>query len=112
MKSIVYALIGTVLYAVTGVVIEQKLEKFNSTSLVLLFCLPIVPIALSILFFQKVGGHDLKFPSGAAFWIVMLLGIIYFFADYFYIGAFTAGGDVVTISTIILIVPAIAAIMK
>ena len=112
MKSYIYALIGTVMYAVTGVVIEQKLEKFNTTALVLLFTLPMIPIALVVLWFQKASNHKIDFPAGSALWIVMALGVIYFFADYFFLGAYTAGGNVVTISTILLIAPAVAAIIK
>lgn len=112
MKSYIYALMGTALYAITGVVIEQKLEKFNTTALVLLFVIPIVPVALIGLWIQKSTNHEINFPTGSALWITMVLGVTYFFADYFYLHAFTQGGNVVTISTIILIVPAVAAILR
>ncbi|MBX4187452.1 MAG: DMT family transporter [Candidatus Doudnabacteria bacterium] len=112
MKSYLYALIGTALYAITGVVIEQKLEKFNNTALVLLFVLPMIPIALLWLWFQKTTHQEINFPTGSALWIVMILGVAYFFADYFFLGAFTAGGNVMTVSTILLLTPAIAAIIK
>lgn len=112
MQSIIYAFIGTILYAMTGVVIEQKLEKFNTPSLVFLFMVPMIPIALVWIWAQKSLHQQVNFPSGTAFWLVMVLGVLYYFADYFYIGAFTSGGNVLTITTIVLIAPAIASIIK
>lgn len=112
MKSVIYAFIGTCLYAITGVVIEQKLEKFNTISLVILFVLPMIPLALIWLGVQKVTHQEITFPTGTALLIVMVMGVAYFFADYFYLSAFTHGGSVLTISMIILIVPAVAAIIR
>ncbi|HLC44970.1 MAG: hypothetical protein A2722_01280 [Candidatus Doudnabacteria bacterium RIFCSPHIGHO2_01_FULL_50_11] len=112
MKSIFYALTGTIMYAVTGVVIDLKLDKFSTVALELLFILPMLPIALIWLATQRATGQQVLYPLGTALWITMGLGVVYFFADYFYLGAFTSGGDVMTISSIILIVPAVAALIK
>ncbi len=112
MRSVVYAFIGTCLYAITGVVIEQKLEKFNTTALVFLFIAPMVPLALIWLGVQKITHQEINFPTGTALLIVMAMGVAYFFADYFYLGSFSHGGSVITISTIILIVPAVAALIR
>ena len=112
MKSIFYALAAIILYGFAGVVIEQKLHGFNTIALTFLFTLPFIPLGLIFLSGQKIAGEEIAFPGGIYFWITMALGALFFLADYFYLGAFTSGGDVITITTILLMAPAVAAIVK
>jgi len=112
MKSIIYAIFATILYAVSGVVIEQKLGKFNTVPLTLLFTLAFIPLGIFILAFQKLGHQEIKFPTHGLLWLTLAMGAFYFLADYFYIGAFTAGGSAVVITTIIMIAPVIAAVVE
>jgi drug/metabolite transporter (DMT)-like permease len=112
MKSIIFAIFATILYAVSGVIIEQKLEKFNTIPLTLLFTLAFIPLGLGILTFQKFTHQEIKFPTHGLLWLTLAMGAFYFLADYFYIGAFTAGGNVIVITTIIVIAPVIAALFK
>jgi drug/metabolite transporter (DMT)-like permease len=111
MKPVLLALAGMSIYAVTGVVIEQRLEKFTTASLVLLFTLPMVPIAALWLAYQKTHG-GIVFPKGWALALTLILGAVYFFGDYFYLGAFTSGGNVLVISTIAIMAPVLTAIIR
>lgn len=112
MQSIVFAVLATILYAVSGVIIEQKLERFSTIPLSLLFAVAFVPLAFIILGIQKLGHQEIKFPTHGLLWLTLAMGITYFLADYFYIGAFTTGGNAVVITTIIMIAPVIAAIVE
>lgn len=111
MKPILLALAGMTIYAVTGVIIEQRLEKFSTAALVLLFTAPMVVISLIWLAVQKSNG-GVAFPAGGALVLTLLLGAIYFFGDYFYLGAFTSGGNVLAISTVAILAPVLTALIR
>ena len=111
MNPILLALAGMTIYAVTGVIIEQRLEKFSTVALALLFVLPMLPISLLWLWIQKSHG-GITFPKGAALALTLVLGVVYFFADYFYLGAFTSGGNALTISTIAITAPVLTALIR
>lgn len=112
MRPILYTVLALILYSLTSVAVEQKLAKFSTFTLVLLFTLPFIPLSLLFLGAQKAGGQAIAFPAGTFLWIVFGLGAIYFLADYFYLGAFTGGGDAVTIATIIVLAPVTTGIIK
>lgn len=112
MKPILLALAGMTIYSLTGVIIEQKLEKFSTASLVLLFTAPMVPIAILWLIAQRAQGQTVSFPTGGLLALTLVLGAIYFFGDYFYLGAFTSGGNVLVISTIAIMSPVLTALLR
>ena len=112
MKPIIFAVLAVIIYGSLNVILEQKFDKYNTVALSLLFTLPFVPIALTLLSIQKLNGGNISFPRGGLFWFIMLLGVFYFLADYFYLGAFTSGGDAVTIATIVLIAPVVTAVVR
>lgn len=112
MKPVILALIGMSIYATTGVVIERWLGKASTAALVLLFTAPMVPVAAAWLLAERQLGHKVAFPAGGLFWLTVVLGIVYFFGDYFYLGAFTAGGSAVTISTIAIMAPVLTAVAR
>ncbi|MEY4744929.1 MAG: hypothetical protein RL272_874 [Candidatus Parcubacteria bacterium] len=112
MKPILLALAGMSIYSLTGVVIEQKLEKFSTAALVLLFTAPMVPIAILWLAAQRAQGQAIEFPKGWFLLLTLLLGAVYFFGDYFYLGAFTSGGNVLVISTIAIMAPVLTAVIR
>jgi hypothetical protein len=112
MKSIIYAVSALLLFSSAGVVIEQKLGQFNTVGLALLFVLPFIPLALFFLLMEKLTGRAVSFPDGGLLYLTIFLGALYFVADYFYIGAFNAGGDVMTISTILMLAPVATAVAK
>ncbi len=112
MKPILLALAGMTIYSLTGVIIEQKLERFSTASLVLLFTAPMVPIAILWLLAQRAQGQAVAFPKGELLVLTLVLGAIYFFGDYFYLGAFTSGGNVLVISTIAIMSPVLTALVR
>lgn len=111
MKPILLALAGMTIYAATGVAIERWLGKASTMALVLLFAAPMVAIASVVLLVQR-GHGPVSFPRGGLLWLTILLGVLYFFADYFYLGAFTSGGNALVISTIAIMAPVLTAIAR
>lgn len=112
MKPILLALAGMAIYSLTGVIIEQRLEKFSTVALVLLFVAPMVVVSLFWILGQRSLGQTVVWPKGSLLWLTILIGIVYFFADYFYLGAFTSGGNVLVISTIAIMAPVFTAIVR
>ena len=112
MKSILFAFAAMLLYGISSLVIEQKFERYNTIVLTFLFTLPFIPLALLFLGGEKAMGERIIFPHGNYFWLIMAMGVLYFFADYFFVGAFTAGGNVLTILTIMMLSPVVAVVAK
>ena len=112
MKSIIFAFAAMLLYGISSLVIEQKFERYNTIVLTFLFTLPFIPLTLLFLGGEKVMGERIIFPQGNYFWLIMVMGVLYFFADYFFVGAFTAGGNVLTILTIMMLSPVVAVVAK
>ena len=108
MRPILLAIAGMTIYALTGLFIEQKLGKYSIAAVVLLFVAPMVVVSAIWLAVQRQYG-PVSFPRGGLLWLTLLVGVLYFVADYFYIGAFKAGGSAVVISTIAILAPVITA---
>jgi len=112
MKSIVYALIGLTLYAVQNVIIDVKLKQYSTMGLLVGFYLVMLPVGLGVIFYQKYTGQSLSIPSGNAMGIVAAVALMFFIADFFYIGAYTSGGSAVPITILAALVPVVCALLK
>ena len=112
MKSIVYAIIGVVLYAVQNVLIDVKLKEYSTVSLLLGFYLMLLPLALGLFLYQKYMGQGVLVPTGDALKVVAAVAFMFFVADFFYIGAYTSGGNVVVVTIMLVLMPVIGALLK
>ncbi len=112
MKPVIYALLALVLYAFQNVFLEQKLSRYNTIALMVYFYVTLLPLALISLCYLKISGQDIVAPPGGTILTVVLVGSLYFFADYFYIGAYTSGGSVLTVTSIVIMFPVFASVIK
>ncbi len=112
MKSIVFALIATILYAIQNTLIDVKLKQYSTVSLLLGFYLILLPLGIAMFLFMKFTGQPISIPSGEGIKIVAVVAISFFVADFFFVGAYTSGGNVVTITIILVLMPVIGAIIK
>ncbi|TRZ64401.1 MAG: hypothetical protein D4Q79_01570 [Spirochaetia bacterium] len=112
MKPVLYACAAMFLYAFQNVTIEQKLAKYATASILLYFYLAMLPMAAILAFSMKASGQQSVWPSGNAITLVLSVGVAYFFADYFFISAYTSGGSVATIMTTTMLFPVFASIVK
>jgi drug/metabolite transporter (DMT)-like permease len=111
-KSIVYAIIGIVLYAIQNVIIDVKLKQYSTISLLLGFYLALLPLAGLLFVYQKYFGDGVVVPSGDALKIVAVVAVMFFIADFFYLGAYTSGGNVVVVTILLVLMPIIGALLK
>lgn len=112
MLPVAMAVTAVLFYAFQNVVIEQKLANYDTFGVLMYFYLAMFPMALLGRFLKKMAGFPVPLPEGNMIILVLLLGVAYFLADACLFGAYTIGGDVVTISTIATLFPVAASAMK
>jgi drug/metabolite transporter (DMT)-like permease len=112
MKPIVFTLIATVCYAVCNVLLEVKFSKLNALTLMIVYASVIWVSAVSMRQVMKTNEPSFNFPVGKTLALAIVLGLIYAAGDYFFVGAYTHGGDVVTITCITMLIPVVASLLK
>ena len=112
MRPVLFAFIGMMLYALQSVVLEQKLSRYSTAGVLLCFYLAMLPLTLVWLAQMKLAGQPIMVPSGKMFLLAAAVGAMYFFADGFYIGAYTSGGSVFVITTVAVLFPVLASVIR
>lgn len=112
MKSFIYALIGIILYAVQNTIIDVRLSKYSTVNLLVGWYVVLLPLAVGLYFYQKFFGTPAEMPAGSDLSLLVAVAVMFFIADFFYIGSFTAGGNVVTITILLVLMPVIGSLMK
>ena len=111
-RPVVYALLAMWLYAFSNVAIEVKLSKYTTMALLLYWYFTLAPLAVAGLGYMYLTGQNIVMPGRSdAMWAVAVAAV-FFFADYFYIGAFTSGGSLLAVTTLVVLFPAIAQLIK
>jgi drug/metabolite transporter (DMT)-like permease len=112
MKSIIFALVGVILYAIQNTIIDVKLKQYSTVSLLMGLYIILLPLAVGLFLYQKFTGQAVIIPSGSSFKILAAVAIMFFVTDFFYIGAYTSGGNVVVITILLVLMPVIGALIK
>ncbi|MEY4723224.1 MAG: hypothetical protein RLZZ324_737 [Candidatus Parcubacteria bacterium] len=112
MSPVLYAVIGVFLYATQNIIIDAKLRPYSTGAVVLLFYVAMFPWALATLAKMKFSGQAIVWPSGSALWLTFLAGTVFYFADYFYVGAYNnAGGNVFMVTVCAGLMPVFIAFL-
>lgn len=111
-KPVVYAFLAMWLYAFSNVVIEVKLAKYTTMALLLYWYFTLAPLAVAGLGYMYLSGQKIVVPHGSDAWMAIAAAVVFFFADYFYIGAYTSGGSLLAVTTLVVLFPAIAQLIK
>jgi hypothetical protein len=111
-RPLLYAFAAMCLYAVLNVFLEVKLSKYSTLGLLVYWYFTLAPLALIGLAYLYVIGHKVLLPSRGDAPLVIAVGATFFVADLFYVGAYTAGGKLLAISTLVVLVPAIGQLIK
>ena len=112
MKQVIYACLAVVLYALGNVITEQRLKPFTQFGIMAYCYVPMVFMTFGALAFLKVRGNSISFPSGDALYVAGLIAVVFFLADTFFFSAYTSNADAFTVSSIALMFPAAASLMK
>lgn len=112
MKPILFALMAVILYAIQNVLIDVKLKQYSTIALLLGFYLVLLPLGLIAFIYLKSTGQPVVLPSGDGLKILVVVAVLFFVADVLYVGAYTSGGEVVSITILAVLMPVVGAIVK
>jgi drug/metabolite transporter (DMT)-like permease len=112
MKPIVFTLVATACYAVCNVLLELKFSKLNALTLMIVYASVIWISAVGLRQLVKTNDPSFGFPVGTMLLVAIGLGLIYTIGDYFFVSAYTSGGDVITITCITVLIPVVASLLK
>lgn len=111
-KPFVYAFLGMCLYAAQNVIIEVRLAKYTTMALLLYWYFTLLPLAVAGLAYMYLSGQTIAMPNRSDVVLIVAVGVMFFFADLFYIGAYTNGGDLLVVTTLGVLFPAVALLIK
>jgi len=111
-RPVLYAFAAVCLYALQNVLLEVKLSKYSTMGLLVYWYFTLAPLAVAGLGYLYLTGQNLTLPSRADAPIVIAVGALFFVADLFYVGAYTSGGSLLAITTLVVLFPAIAQLIK
>ena len=112
MRPIIYAVSGIILYGLMNAVIDVKLRQYSTVGLLIGWYVTMLPMGILLFVYQRYSGQTIVLPPPDAMKIVAAVAAMFFIADFFYIGAFTNGGDALTITILALLVPLVVAVTK
>ena len=111
-RPLLYAFAAMWLYALQNVLLEVKLSKYSTMGLLVYWYFTLAPLALAGLGYLYLTRQTLVLPSRADAPLVIVVGALFFVADLFYVGAYTNGGKLLAITTLVVLFPAIAQVIK
>jgi len=112
MKQVIYVSVAVILYALGNVMIDERLKPYTQFGIMAYSYVPMVVLTFAALAFLKVQAKQISLPRGDAFYIAGIIGIIFFIADTFFFTAYSNNADAFTVSSIVLMFPAAASLMK
>ena len=111
-RPVLYAFVAMCLYALQNVFLEVKLSKYSTMGLLVYWYFTLAPLALAGLAYLYLNGRTVFLPSRSDAPLVISVGALFFVADLFYVGAYTSGGKLLAITTLVVLFPIIAQLIK
>jgi hypothetical protein len=111
-RPVLYAFAAMCLYAIQNVILEVRLSKYSTLGLLVYWYFTLAPLALAGLGYLYLAGQSFAIPKGQDAVVAILVGVLFFVADLFYVGAYTGGGSLLAITTLVVLFPAIAQLIK
>jgi drug/metabolite transporter (DMT)-like permease len=112
MKPVIYACLAVLLYALGNVITEQKLKPYTQFATMAYCYIPMIAMTLCALAWKKLQAQPISFPAGNALFFAGMIAVVFFLADTFFFSSYTNNGDSFTVSSIVLLFPAAASLMK
>ena len=112
MKQVIYACIAVLFYALGNVITEQKLKPYTQFAIMTFCYLPMLVMTVGALALMKSRGQTIAFPQGEAIYVAGVIALVFFIADGFFFSAYTNNADAFTVSSIAVMFPTVASLMK
>lgn len=97
-------------YAVVIVMLKQFSAKYN----VFVLCISYLPIQFAAMtamyWITRTSGPTFNFPVGSAWWLIVLVGLLYTLGSTLNYSAYATGGSVAMVSCMTLLLPLFASI--
>jgi len=108
---VIYMICSDALYGLLHVILKSKFSHLNTLTLMSVY-VPVVLVSVLVLrHLTKTDDPSFNVPQGTMLWLLMAVGFIFVAADYCFIGAYTHGGDVITVTGLALLTPVFALII-
>jgi drug/metabolite transporter (DMT)-like permease len=111
-KPVLFAICAMLCYATANVLYELRLSKVNNIVVLCGWYAAMLPVALVILMGLRLGKTPVVWPGREHIPMIILTAVIWFIADSFFTGAYTSGGTLITVTSITIMFPAFAALIK
>jgi hypothetical protein len=111
-KATVFVIAAMLLYSAANVALDMKFSKLSSLTIMMVYSVPIFLVGFLGRIFMGAGDPALGLPTGTTLTLLILLGIVIAAADLFYVSAYTHGGSMLMITTVMMLFPAVALLMK
>ena len=112
MKQVIYACMAVLFYALGNVITEQKLKTYTQFATMAYCYLPMLFMTIGALALMKSRGQTILFPNGEGLYVAAAIAIVFFIADSFFFSAYTNNADAFMVSSIAVMFPAAASLMK
>lgn len=112
MNPVWMAVVAMFLYAITNLILEQKLSHCSIFAVLTFSYVLMLILSASVWGGMRLIGNEVIAPSGKLIGVAALMAFVYFLADSLYMGAYTNKGSLLSVTTVVVIFPAIASIMK
>ena len=112
MKQVVYVSVAVILYALGNVMIDERLKPYTQFGIMAYSYVPMVVMTFGAIAVLKLQDKRISFPTGNALCVAGMIGIVFFVADTFFFTAYNNNVDAFTVSSIVLMFPAAASLMK
>ncbi len=111
-KPVIFSILAMACYSIANVLLEQKFTKYNNLTVICVYTLVVLSLAVVGRALTKTSDPSFDFPVGMNLALLIALGFIIAAADYLYIGAYTNGGDLLTVTSIIALFPVFSSLIK
>jgi len=112
MKAVIFACLAMFQFVFLNTVIEQKLATYTTAVLMMYVYFAALPLALGTIAVLKLTGQPVVAPSGSIVALTIAVGAGYYLADFCFFSAYTNGGSVSMVGTILLLFPVLASLSK
>lgn len=112
MKGLCFALVALFLYAIANTIIERKLSQISPLASSSCFYLGLILISAPLVLFRKNLGMELAMPQSQHFWLLVVCGALFFFADLCWFQAYHTGGKLEVITAAFLAFPLFTSLIK
>lgn len=112
MKTALFATGAMLFYAAGSIIIDQKLRQVSPFATMLFYALGVSTVAALGLLAQRQSGMALTMPQGNQYWLLVALAAAIVVADFCYFSAYTSGGSLIMVTTLVVLLPVFASLIK